>query len=340
MRTSIHISCLLIAYAAATASGEEASPSDPPLDEIKAAIKRSITAVEKSTAEYRRQRQCFSCHHQALPVLMLTEAKRRGFAVVTADLEQQLDHTAAHLKRGLDNYRNGHGQGGKADTAGWALWTLETGGRSGDEVTSAVAQYLVGWHKDDGHWKAAGRRPPTEASAYTTTYVALRGLNAFGADDQSTAIAERREKAVKWLIESKPGDTEDRVFRLRSLHYVDADDAAIKAAADELLATQRDDGGWAQTAELSSDAYATGTALSALFEVGVLKDSDAAYRKGLRFLVGSQREDGSWHIATRSKPIQEYFESGFPHGKDQFISIAATCWSAHAMLLACPSVEH
>lgn len=29
--------------------------------------------------------------------------------------------------------------------------------------------------------------------------------------------------------------------------------------------------------------------------------------------------DRSWHVVTRSKPIQKYFESGFPHGADQLI---------------------
>ena len=51
-----------------------------------------------------------------------------------------------------------------------------------------------------------------------------------------------------------------------------------------------------------------------------------AYRGGLRFLIADQREDGSWFVASRSKPFQPYFESGFPYGKDQFISMAATSW--------------
>ena len=44
-----------------------------------------------------------------------------------------------------------------------------------------------------------------------------------------------------------------------------------------------------------------------------------------------QKPDGSWHVKTRSQPIQKYFESGFPHGQDQFISISATCWAVLAL---------
>ena len=99
---------------------------------------------------------------------------------------------------------------------------------------------------------------------------------------------------------------------------------------------QAADGGWAQLDGMTSDAYATGTALVTLCETGHLSTADKRFRKGVEFLLRTQFEDGSWHVATRSKPIQEYFESGFPHGNDQFISISATSWATTALLLACP----
>ncbi len=68
---------------------------------------------------YRKERECFGCHHQALPVLALTEARRHGFAIDEANYAEQLKRTAEHLKRGEESYRNGEGQGGRADTAGW-----------------------------------------------------------------------------------------------------------------------------------------------------------------------------------------------------------------------------
>jgi N-acyl-D-amino-acid deacylase len=80
---------------------------------------------------------------------------------------------------------------------------------------------------------------------------------------------------------------------------------------------------------MGSDAYATGSALAVLAEVG--KSEGEVYRRGVKWLLAAQKEDGSWHVATRSKPIQKHFESGFPHGKDQFISISATCWAVAAL---------
>ena len=38
---------------------------------------------------------------------------------------------------------------------------------------------------------------------------------------------------------------------------------------------------------------------------------------------------------SRSNPFQPYYESGFPYGKNQFISIAASGWATTALVLAC-----
>lgn len=36
-------------------------------------------------------------------------------------------------------------------------------------------------------------------------------------------------------------------------------------------------------------------------------------------------------MATRALPFQTFFESGFPHGRSQYISAAATAWAAMAL---------
>jgi hypothetical protein len=118
-----------------------------------------------------------------------------------------------------------------------------------------------------------------------------------------------------------------------------APDDDLRAAARVLRDSQRDDGGWAQLDGGDSDAYATGTALVTLHLADDLATDDSAYRRGLEFLVKTQKDDGSWHVASRSRPIQRYFETGFPHGKDQFISMSATGWATAALALACPKPQ-
>ena len=69
----------------------------------------------------------------------------------------------------------------------------------------------------------------------------------------------------------------------------------------------------------------------ALKESGSLSVIDFAYKRGIRFLLNTQLEDGSWYVKSRVIPVMPYFESDFPHGVDQFISAAATNWTAMAL---------
>ncbi|HBY59847.1 MAG TPA: hypothetical protein DEH78_08475 [Solibacterales bacterium] len=46
--------------------------------------------------------------------------------------------------------------------------------------------------------------------------------------------------------------------------------------------------------------------------------------------------DGSWMVRTRASPVQVFKDSGFPHGRDQWISAAGTSWAAMALALTQP----
>ncbi len=304
---------------------------------IRAAVEKALPLILKSTAEYPESRDCFSCHHQAVPVFALSTAKERGFTIPPEAIVDPVEHTEADLRGSIESYRKGDGQPGGITRAGYAMLTLEFGGIKPDDVTDAVAQYLLKKDESRDHWKGSSNRPPSEASEFTSTYLALRALAAYGKEPWKDRIAVRVGKARRWLEATAPKDTEDRVFRLLALKAASSTEELIRKAADDLLATRRDDGGWSQLdGGKKSDAYATGSALVALQWAGQLATDSPAYRGGLRFLIADQREDGSWFVASRSKPFQPYFESGFPYGKDQFISMAATSWAVTALSLACP----
>ena len=198
--------------------------------------------------------------------------------------------------------------------------------------------FLLDYQKEANHWSRPGKRPPSSGSDFTTRHVALRGLAAFGTEEQRSRIELRTQEVSQWLLNASPCDTEDRVFQLRAFEYAGGDGEVVSKAVEELLKTQRSDGGWAQTSGSESDAYATGTGtvLVALLRAGGLSSEHPAIRHGIEYLVDTQFDDGSWHVVTRAEPFQKYFESGFPHGKDQFISLAASSWSTLALLLSLP----
>jgi hypothetical protein len=307
--------------------------------DIRTAVAKALPLIQKGSAGHLAHRTCFACHHQGVPVLALVTARSRGFPIAEEEVSRHLKHTAHFLDGNRERYLAGQGQGGQADTAGYALWTLELGGWKADATTAAVTEYLLRFSKDRDYWRVTSSRPPSEASSFTTTYLAVRALQTFGTPAQKERIDKRVGTAGAWLAKAPARDTEDRVFRLWALARLGGDSSQVQKAARELLQSQRPDGGWAQLDGKEADAYATGSALVALHQAAGVEAKDSAYRRGVKFLLDKQLPDGSWHVRSRSRPFQTYFESGFPHGKDQFISLAASSWAATALALALPPAE-
>jgi len=326
---------------------------------LREAITPALKLIEYSSAVYLRERECFSCHHQAMSIMTLMLARQHSFQFDHANLTAQVTRSIEHLQRGEEQYRLGKGQGGGVDTAGYALLGLAAADYPPNKTTDAVVEYLLQIHAESRRWNCSSNRPPTEANDITTSTLALRGLAEFArsADgspqsdavasatdakektasdtkDVAQRVAQRRSDCQKWLSSKEPVDTEERVFRLYAAQTLDQPDV-VKAMQQALIESQQSDGGWAQTSTMTSDAYATGTALVALASSGYAA-TEPVYKRGLHYLLADQKPDGSWQVATRSKPIQKYFESGFPHGVDQFLSISATCWSSMAMMHALP----
>jgi len=119
-------------------------------------------------------------------------------------------------------------------------------------------------------------------------------------------------------------------MKLMGLVWAKSAASAIAVQARRVKALQRADGGWSQTQLMASDAYATGQALAALRLAGV-PPSAHVYEKGVDYLLQTQREDGSWFVQSRGFGFQPYREYGFPHGRSQFISAAATSWAVMAL---------
>ncbi len=308
-----------------------------PADSRQVAIDLALPLLQKAAAGHIEQKTCFACHNQATPMLAFATARARGFDLEPETFSDQAEHILRFIGSNRERFTSGKGTGGQVDTAGYALFTLELAGHEPNEDTTAVVEYLLKTQAGRDHWNTTSDRPPTEASTFTSTYLALRALRHWPTKAQQERATKRIEAARAWLLKQKPKDTEDRVFRLFGLKEAGADPTAIAAAAWDLLRTQRPDGTWSQTESMEPDPYATATALVALHQAGGLAVDHPAYTRGVAFLVKSQKPDGSWYVKSRSKPFQPYYESGFPHGKDQFISAATSGWATTALLLTRPA---
>jgi hypothetical protein len=148
---------------------------------------------------------------------------------------------------------------------------------------------------------------------------------------------QRIAKAREFLMKAHPATPEESIARLMGLAWAGVPPRELRDAANAVLALQRPDGGWPQLTTRESDAYATGEALLALHRAGVLTADDAAYQRGLRFLLSTQEVDGSWHVKTRAYPFQPLIDTTYPHGRDQWISAAGTSQALMALMLADPA---
>jgi prenyltransferase beta subunit len=215
-------------------------------------------------------------------------------------------------------------------TVSYALLALDADNYAADETTVAMASLLANCQLEDGSFQAFTMRPPIESSNFTATALSIRALQLYGTD-----VDERVSRARAWLRTATPQTAEDRAMQLLGLAWTNASSDDIQQRVQALMMEQRPDGGWAQLPGLETDAYATGQALVALNWAGV-PAANPAYQRGIGFLIRTQFPDGSWLVRTRSFPLQRYKESGFPHGKNQWISAAGTSWAAMALSLALP----
>lgn len=330
MMTSSRTVAWMIGVTVLFAAGNAVGKDEP--NPARSAVEKALPPLLDGARGSSRERTCFTCHNQGMPILVFVEANELGFDVDRHEIDSLVDHTVRHLARGTEHYLEGRGQGGKVDTAGMALWALRDAGHQPTELTDAMVHFLIEYQKDSPHWSPQSDRPPSEGSFFTSTFLAILAQDAYGRDVHRKRIDLRQEAARKWLLEATPEETEDAVFRLWALYQLDEEADVISSAAEDLRNLQRADGGWGQKPELATEAYSTGSALVVLHEAGEIQTSSAEWKNGIRFLLEDQLEDGTWRVASRSHPIQKYYESGFPHGEDQFISSAATCWASLALM--------
>jgi ankyrin repeat protein len=303
--------------------------------QLRSAIKRGVDLLAEAGPAVVKQRRCFSCHHQGLPSLAGWYARRAGIdAAQIAETNRTLVYPV--LQRSGVLMQQGVAPAGEAATVAWQLIGLKADGQEADYFTDIAANYIAATQLPDGHWPDRWGRPPLEYSPVSATAVAIRALDMYGFSSRRREFTAKIANAVAWLAKTQPAASEESAMRLLGLVWGRAPRAVIAKAANQLASAQRRDGGWAQLPALESDAYATGQALVALRESGSFQPSSPAFIKGVKYLLGTQEPDGSWHVRGRSLPVQPLFESGFPHGRDQWISAAGTSWAAMAISLALP----
>ena len=321
---------ILVASSAMTAA--------PPRDPVGTSVERALPLLQKTAPIFWENTGCVSCHQVTLPTMAMAVAREHGFAVDEPAEKRVLEITSNYVGLRAERMLQGLTPPGAEDTLSYVMFGMALESLASDAATDAGARYLKIRQAPDGRWKIRAHRPPLESSSISLTAVTIRVLQAFAPPALRSQYDESIAKAARWLCATEARNTEESTFKVLGLAWAHASPGQIAVAAAAVAKTQHRDGGWSQLPTLASDAYATGQALVALEAAG-LKTSDATYRRGVRFLLKTQLADGSWLVKTRSEAFQPYFESGFPHGRDQWISAAGTSWAVTALALTQPEVH-
>jgi hypothetical protein len=168
-----------------------------------------------------------------------------------------------------------------------------------------IVEEIVKKQQPNGSWEffATLRRPPINESQTTDAAWIIMALEGETGPDAPVSQRAALSKAIAWLDAAKPSDIhQDKVLKVLMGVRSARPRKAMQTTIDELLALQRADGGWSQTvSELKSDAFATGQTLYVLSLSGFTAERPEI-KRGIDFLVATQKPDGSWPMISRSTP--------------------------------------
>jgi ankyrin repeat protein len=296
------------------------------------AIAKALAISQPAAAKFLATGGCVSCHADHLNAMAVLAAKPLGIQA-DYELEARQARSTATL-RGVMEQQLFQIQDPPPGVDGmeFSLLQIAAANLAPTLSTDSLVHHIAALQRKEGDWPNYGAaRPPLEDGGFSHTAKGIRVLRLYPVVGRQAEFDDRVERAAQWLEAADPRTTEDRTMQLLGITW--AGHKAPSNRIQQLISKQRTDGGWAQTDNLASDAYATGEALWALHESGIAP-SDSVYRRGVDYLLRTQQDTGEWHVVTRALSFQPYFQSGFPHDHDQWISQAGTAMAAIALTFA------
>ena len=314
-------------------------PISPDKAVIEQSVGKSILLLQRSGFTFTKNNtsKCASCHNNTLTAMSTELAIQKGIPVI----DSLSAGNSIAMKNTLIATCNPNIIDGEFLQIGFATPYLLLGMYAAkyppDMNTDISVDYVMSLAKQDGSFMAESGRVPLETGDIHLTAMAIRSIELYASPAKKKHVAELVKKTRQWLERVQTNQQQELAFQLLGMQWCGSDKSHKRKVAEKLKSMQNEDGGWPQLPTLSSDAYATGQTLYALYESGMEKTKDAVYQRGLNYLLKTQDEQGAWFIATRSFPIQPFVNSEFPpYDDNQFISAAGTNWAVMALLNALP----
>ena len=227
------------------------------------------------------------------------------------------------------------------DDSAMVLLALQTTALRDEPATQAATRRGVDWllalQNSDGGWAAydkdinnqvltkvpfADHNAMLDPSCADITARVIELLGTLGRDQTDPAVA--RGLAYLWRTQEPEGcwygrwgvnyvyGTWQVLQGLKAIHFA-MDHPALRRAADWLEQVQQADGGWGESCQTYDDSTLMGqgettpsqTAWAVLGLVSAGRANSDAVRRGVRYLLDNQRDDGTWYDET-------YTGTGFP----------------------------
>jgi len=291
---------LLVFVLPALALAQDARPKRADVD---AAIDRGLSFLVKDAQAWKKEHQCASCHHAALVIYSMREAKQSGH-VLDEPFVAELTKWVAESGDGKFGQAR-PASAPKAASPKAIYFALALGADPKLDATSQQGLKLLlktvqAEQTENGSWSTwPGTRPPIfgNSDESLTALAILALLPAAGTGDVQAKAA--RDRGVKWLAETKTDDDpQSTALRLVLWTRLGRPAKEWEPLVQRIKDRQNADGGWSQTRDMASDAWATGQALYALACAGI-RPNEEVIARGQAFLVKAQRPDGSWPMTSR-----------------------------------------
>jgi hypothetical protein len=298
-------------------AGAPASTPRATTPQAQRAVDRAIKYLQTESGAWLKTRKCAACHHVPLPLWALAEAERQGYAIdkkfVAGTVESLLGSKDKLISSRIfpnpaerpDPRPQGRGLNMGLPMLAVAARSLPSLSEGQKQSLKLIAGEIVKKQQPDGSWEffSTLRRPPINETQTTDAAWILLALQAETGPDAPKVQREVLSKGVAWLDAAKRSALhQDKALKVLLGLRSGKPRRELQTMIDELLALQRADGGWSQTVpNLKSDAFATGQTLYVMSLAG-LRAEHPKIRRGLAFLVATQKRDGSWPMISRSTP--------------------------------------
>jgi len=294
------IVAIMVVLLSGAASAQERR--DKP-SEVGATIDRGLAFLTKDALAWKNKHNCASCHHAALVIWSMREAKQRGHAVEEPVLAQLTKWVAESGDGKFGLARPASAPKALSPKAVWFALALGADPKP-DAISQKGMKLLLKTVKseqtENGSWSTwPETRPPIfgDSNESMTALATLAVLPAAAAGDASAKAV--RDKGIQWLAKTKTdNDPQSIAMRLVLWRRLGRPANEWEPLIQHIKKRQNADGGWSQTKDMASDAWATGQALYALAHAGI-KPNDPVIARAHAFLIKTQRSDGSWPMTSR-----------------------------------------